>query len=69
MRMAAMKECPECGDWVREVCWVCLARRLGVKRKEEEPGNTSTNIGIPEKRRGWEAADRQYNGFFLEDYW
>lgn len=29
---------------------------------EDDVGNISSNIGIPEKKRGWELADIQYHG-------
>jgi hypothetical protein len=56
-----MRICPRCGNIIKDdddVCWHCYV----CDKRPGPDGNTSTNIGIPEKRRGWELADIQYHG-------
>lgn len=55
-----MKICQSCGNIIKDddVCWHCYVHNERPRLTE----NTSTNIGIPEKRRGWEKADMQYHG-------
>lgn len=53
-----MSFCPKCNSMLKKgVCWECF-----VNDHKDVTYNISTNVGIPEKRRGWERADRQYHG-------
>lgn len=57
-----MEICGKCDSIVGNdgICWTCY--RHTDKPKDNGNGNTSTNYGIPEKKRGWEKADMQYHG-------
>ncbi len=62
--------CLNCGSPMCGICWDCFVSYPAFSARNSTPAIISINIGIPEKRKGGEAADRQYHGFRAdEDEW
>ena len=65
-----MSMCLNCGSRMHGICWDCFVNYPAFSVRNNLPADISINIGIPEKRLGGEAADRQYHGFRAdEDEW
>ncbi len=65
-----MSVCLNCGSRIGGICWDCFVSYPPFSARNNIPDDVSANVGIPEKRLGWEAADRQYHGFRAgEDEW